>query len=148
MVLALCSLMTAMAREDSGVCGPDVRWHIANDTLWILGTGPMYDFEEKVVYLFSSNGNNSNQAQSAKRLPSSPFRYFSEKVIVIEEGVTYVGSFAFQEQECLNSVILPSSLERIGEGAFEECYKLKSINIPEHVTVIDNRAFILCIYEA
>lgn len=49
-----------------------------------------------------------------------PWRDYSNDItqIVIEEGITYIGSFAFCNFQSLESVILPHSLSEIGICSF------------------------------
>ena len=57
--------------------------------------------------------------------------------VVIEEGVTAVGSGAFMDMTSLESVTLPQKgLNRIGEGAFYGCTALKKIAIPAGVYTV------------
>ncbi len=59
----------------------------------------------------------------------------------LPEGVRVIGENAFASAEYLNSVILPSTLERIENGAFSVCTRLTCIEIPEGVTYVGDRAF-------
>ena len=65
----------------------------------------------------------------------------SIRKVVINEGVTKIGSYAFEDIYYLNTVILPDSLKNIGEGAFAECPNLLSITIPKNVTTIGYAIF-------
>lgn len=72
-----------------------------------------------------------------------PYSSHSSSVtsIVIEEGITSVGSGAFSNFSKLKSVKLPETLEHIDADAFSYCYNLYSINIPDSVQYIGNAAF-------
>lgn len=63
--------------------------------------------------------------------------------VVVEEGVTYIASHAFQYCESLETVSLPSTLTEIGGYAFGGS-GLKSIVIPNSVTFIGGAAFVGC----
>ena len=65
------------------------------------------------------------------------------KTVVIEEGITNIGSNAFCRCALLTSVSIPNSVTSIGSGAFSGC-SLASINIPSNVTSIGSRAFSGC----
>lgn len=71
---------------------------------------------------------------------------YSSKVnkVVIEDGITNVGSNAFDSFEKLITVELPNSIKVIGESAFNECKGLISMDIPEGVEVIESYAFLCC----
>lgn len=78
---------------------------------------------------------------------NSPIGTFSDcKIshIIIEEGITGIGSCLFYECTDLNSVDLPKSLRRIGSRAFYGCTSLESIVIPAGVKEIDSDAFGFC----
>ena len=64
--------------------------------------------------------------------------------LVIEDGVTGVGDFAFGSCQSLAEVSLPDSLKNIGFAAFENCDSLTSITIPKSVTGIEYYAFNYC----
>ena len=64
------------------------------------------------------------------------------KKIVIEDGVTHIGEYAFSGCKNLTSVTIPSSVKTM-EGAFTNCTALTSITIPNSVENIDG-AFSKC----
>ena len=64
--------------------------------------------------------------------------------VVIEEGVTNIGTCAFCSCNSLMSVTIPSSVTSIGFYAFYGCSSLASITIPNSVTVIGPSAFEDC----
>ena len=66
--------------------------------------------------------------------------------IVIENGVTHIGKYAFKNcnNASLTSVNIPNSVTSIGESAFEECTHLTSVTIPASVTSISSWAFYKC----
>ena len=71
---------------------------------------------------------------------------FKEKItnVIIEEGVTSIGSFAFQSCSSLTNVTIPSSVKTIGKQSFDECSSLTSITIPSGITSIGTYAFSEC----
>ena len=66
------------------------------------------------------------------------------KKIVIKEGVTRIGDYAFAGCKNLTSVEIPNSVKSIGVRAFVECINLPSIEIPNSVTSIEEQAFSRC----
>jgi len=64
--------------------------------------------------------------------------------VVIEEGVTFIGDFAFSYCPDLTSVIIPNSVESIGGNAFMGCTGLTSVFIPASGTHLSNTAFEGC----
>ena len=65
--------------------------------------------------------------------------------LIIPEGMTSIGDFAFQNCTGLTSITIPNSVTDIGHNAFEGCRSLTSITIPNSVTSIGNYAFYKCI---
>ena len=64
--------------------------------------------------------------------------------VVISDGVTSVGDFAFRKCSNLTSVNLPNNLTSIGEYAFEFCSSLALTKLPPALTSISYGAFQSC----
>ncbi len=64
--------------------------------------------------------------------------------ITIPDGVTSIGSYAFDNCSSLTAITLPESVTSIGNYAFRDCSSLTSITIPESVTSIGESAFYGC----
>ena len=64
-----------------------------------------------------------------------------EGVVVVPEGVTEIGEYAFEYCTKITSVTIPSSVTKIGEKAFCDCYSLTSIEIQNKATKIAHDAF-------
>jgi hypothetical protein len=61
--------------------------------------------------------------------------------IVINNGITSIGEYAFYRCMALTSVIIPNSVTSIGNYAFYKCYALTAVAIPNSVTNIGKGAF-------
>ena len=67
------------------------------------------------------------------------------KSLVIEEGVTAIGTGAFMNLTKLETVTLPDAeLNKIGEAAFYGCTSLKAIDIPDTVYTVFDYTFKNC----
>ena len=66
------------------------------------------------------------------------------KDLVIPNGVTNIGSYAFASCSGLNSVTIPNSVTNIGDYAFSGCSDLKSVTIPNNITSIGWSVFYCC----
>ena len=136
-LLCLCMLLTllpvnALAAEtvSSGSCGSNLTWELDSDgTLTISGTGEMWDYYIKPWGYRDTPW--SDNCSDVKR-------------IIIEKGVTGIGSVVFYRCNNLCSVTIPNSVTSIGYGAFEGCSSLTSVMIPNSVTSIGNAAFYGC----
>ena len=61
--------------------------------------------------------------------------------INIPKSVTFIGSSAFQNCKNLTNVTIPNSVTSIGDSAFSGCKNLTSVTIPNSVTSIGDDAF-------
>jgi hypothetical protein len=66
------------------------------------------------------------------------------ETLVLEEGMTSIGNYAFFSCIGLPSVTIPNSVTSIGDHAFEYCSGLTSVTIPNSVTDIGSCAFREC----
>lgn len=116
----------------SGKCGENLTWSVdAENVLTISGTGAMWDYEEVV------------DAQGGHT--SAPWYAYSPTELVLEEGITYIGEFAFYRCGFTGGLTLPESLTSIGIYAFSQCYGFTgSLVLPENLTSIGGSAFLLC----
>lgn len=121
----------------SGNCGNNVTYDLTqnNDdttnptyTLTIKGNGEMADFKESDME------------------GRAPWIAQKEKItaVTIENGVTYVGAYAFDHCKKLTQITIHAQLNSIGKGAFRDCEGLTSIEIPKTVTSIGASAFSGC----
>ncbi|MDO5396455.1 MAG: leucine-rich repeat protein [bacterium] len=106
-----------------GQLGDNLTWKLdlATGTLTVSGTGEMID-------------------------DSRPWSTYTSLIrsIVIEEGVTSVGSNSFYGCNNLTEVTLPEGLESIGESAFSSAYNLTGITFPETLKSLGRWAFSGC----
>ena len=66
------------------------------------------------------------------------------KKVLIEDGITNLGNYAFYNCFNLTNIAIPNSITRIGDNVFEGCSSLTSINIPNFLTSIGGSAFEGC----
>ena len=64
--------------------------------------------------------------------------------IIINDSITTIGSYAFEYCESLTRLTIPASVISIGEYAFSGCNNLTEIVVPDSVTYIGSRAFYRC----
>lgn len=72
------------------------------------------------------------------------FISYNEAILKISEGVKVLNSNLFYDNEFIQMVILPESLEIIGKSAFERCSNLKSVTFPRNFEVIGDQVFSGC----
>lgn len=85
---------------DSGYCGDNAQWILFEDgILSIYGTGRMNDWYDESYPTWEEHKNNIN-------------------AVAIDEGITYIGAYAFWKANELYTFIIPSTVTKIGHGAF------------------------------
>lgn len=107
----------------SGTCGGALTWKLdSKGTLTISGTGAMTDYTKSGV---------------------APWNKDCEEIrfVVIENGVTTIGEYAFENCTLLESVVISDSVEKIGKYAFSGCSALKRISLPDSIAQIGDYAF-------
>ena len=126
-------------------CGHEATWTLENGVLTILGTGPMYNFDEWHV-------------DDGHKVPWADLEYHT---IVISDGITHIGDNAFYGDNATSVSIpdsvtsigyhafytssiteleLPSNLQKLGEGAFMMC-QIEEVTIPGSLKTIGQGAF-------
>lgn len=107
---ALLLLFIPTASAASGECGSGVSWELTGGVLTISGSGAMTDYSET---------------------KPAPWQAEKETVraVIVEAGVTTIGSCAFLNMDGLTSVILDASVKKIGDWAFSGCYELALLNL-------------------
>ena len=109
----------------SGTCGDNLTWtyDVTTNTLTISGTGAMYDYETDP---FDMN--------------DGPWGTYASKIknIVIEDGVTSIGDYAFYRCEAVESIAIGSDVGSIGSYAFSYCFELKNITVNNNNSYYSN----------
>ncbi len=73
-----------------------------------------------------------------------PENYKNITSVVLPEGYTSIGDYAFYGCSNLERITLPTTLETIGKDAFAGCVKLQEIIMPDSVTFIGEQSFQMC----
>ena len=112
MLLSIVSVVdfSAFADVKTGKCGDNVTYSLDTETgvLTISGTGKMTAFSRF----------------------DSPFYYNSSvKTVIIENGVTSIGDYAFEGCTRLTSITIPDSVTSIGSNVILGCTSLTSIEV-------------------
>lgn len=107
-------------------CGQNLFWRYNSNTktLQIKGSGEMWP----------------------ARFPSPPWSNYRSDIITIimEDGVTTIGEYAFSDCSSLKNITIPSSVTTIGDYAFSNCSSLTSFAIPSNITTIGQGTFSGC----
>lgn len=109
----------------NGSCGENVTWTLSDDgVLTVGGTGAMTDY--------------ANQTEV-------PWSYGDLKAVVINEGVTHIGDYAFEFAKYITDVTIADSVTSIGDYAFAYCDGIKEITLPAGVTELGDSVFEYCV---
>ncbi len=114
------AVATEIASGTCGAEGDNLTWTLDSDgVLTISGTGDM-------AYYSASN--------------EAPWAEHRETIteIVLPEGITSIGDYAFADCSKVKEVIIPDSVISIYGGAFANCTELAYLRIPKSVKYITN----------
>jgi hypothetical protein len=95
----------------------DIKATFVDGVLTFKGTGEMNDFQ------ITMREDERPWAAHAKEITSA----------VVDEGIVYLGRFAFYGCENLTSVSLPATLKNIGSAAFFGCKSLTTVTLPKNL---------------
>ena len=145
MALSLCATAWADDPVLTGFCGADSSSEKA-ETLtgntWVYGTKTPFstDIYKNVSWKLEKNGETdtytmtiSGSGAMADYLAGSvrPWNSYAGKItkLVVESGVTTVGSRTCYNSAALTEVVLPASVTEIGEFSFSGCKALSTIDL-------------------
>lgn len=131
LLILFCALSCFACADEgliaSGTCGENLTWELdAEGVLAISGTGDMYDFDNDIIIV--------------------PWNSYRNKIkeVVIYNGATSIGTFAFESCESLLKIEIPNSVASIGHCAFSNCISLSNIKMSINITNIGIWAFSNC----
>ena len=107
-----------------GTCGENVTWALdSSGVLTISGTGRMTDYSSEETPSYAENNITS---------------------VIINNGITHIGSNAFYNLSALMSVTIPESVVSIGSSAFSGCTGLSNLSLSDGLSEIGDSAFAGC----
>ena len=109
----------------SGTCGENLTWTLKDGVLTISGTGEMERWHKE---------------------DSAPWAAYRDQItsVVLEEGVTNIGPYAFYNCSNLTNVVIPDGVTHILDNSFQCCSSLTSVVIPDTVVRVGTCAFNEC----
>ena len=101
------------SNTNSGTCGPNLTWTLdADGTLTISGSGTM------------------NNDTLTNKLPWNG-KFEEIKRVIINEGVTSIGDYAFNGCKNIVSVYIPKSMKNMGQSPFNGCTGVTGVYITD-----------------
>ncbi len=136
LLVLMLTTATSWAQEHSGTTTDGLTWSLSQDAsgnytvLTISGTGLMNDYGHTTV-----NGLWRTDA---------PWGWQTLTSVIIKDGVTSIGRYAFIGCQNLESVTIGSGVTSIRDGAINHCDKLTTITLPENVVAVEQGALENC----
>jgi len=117
--------MLAAGIDLSGLELPFINWTLSGDTLTISGKGAMPDYSTT----------------------TPPWEEHKKEIkqIVIEPGITHIGTQSFQYCSNVEFVSLPDTVTSIGKAAFFKCESLPEIELPAGLRFLGDQVFDHCL---
>ncbi|MGN1306138.1 MAG: leucine-rich repeat protein [Faecousia sp.] len=121
----VCTICGVTPLVYQGSCGENLTWSMDMDTgvLTFTGTGAMDEY--------------------ACIPPWDSYNCFVTQV-VMPEGLTSIGSWAFENCVNLTEIDIPSTVTAIDEGAFWNCNRLEALTLPDGLEMIGPQVFSQC----
>jgi len=156
-VICLCALLAVClfalptraeaAVVESGACGENVSYTLDDQgTLIITGTGPMNSWgwfnapwgeDERIVKVIIEEG--------VTNIPPYTFNQCENLAEVsLPNTITSIGNWAFNGCTALNQIVIPDSVETIGDQAFEACDALQKVKLSNSLKTLGSDAFSDC----
>ncbi len=128
----------------SGTTG-DCTWSLDGTVLTISGNGKMGDYDYYTSSPWNTGITEVVIENGVTSIGSYAFRDCTNLTsITIPDSVTSIGNYAFYSCSSLTSVTTGNGVKSIGANAFNDCTSLESVTIGNDVKSIGGRAFCNC----
>ena len=122
--------VTVKAETYKGSCGEGINWTVDTETgvLELTGSG-----DGMLNWYLGGTGEGD----------PSPWHSYKKQVttIMISDGITRIGNYAFSDCVNLTTVIMPDSITEIGKMAFYNSTSLKTIELSENLETLGDGVF-------
>ncbi len=130
--LLCCLSVTAFAADtvQSGTLNDSISWTLDSDgVLTVSGQGAIPAFSKPDIYTITT-----------------PWFPYKDQIfhVVVEEGITEIGQYAFAYLDKAETITLPESTENVRVYAFLDCTSLTEFTFPENVKEFYGDAFLHC----
>ncbi len=148
LLLTVLLIITFPVNAESASCGESVSWNLSNGTLTISGSGEMSDFKDNEFGPWYENRHLITEVvveNGVTSIGSNAFFDCDNLVkVTLADSVTSIGSYAFMECDSLRSVSLGNGITSIGSYAFKFCYSIQSIKFPDSLQFLGLESFQGC----
>ncbi|MCD8332108.1 MAG: leucine-rich repeat domain-containing protein, partial [Oscillospiraceae bacterium] len=132
-VVVLIPTVSMAETTASGTCGADgdnLTWSLSEGVLTISGSGAMADYAK-------------DSTSFAMTLSTAPWDEYKSEIqsVVVEEGVTHIGDYAFFYATNVSELSLPSTLTSVGDYSFYYLGDVEECELPSGLETIGDYAF-------
>ena len=123
-LLLIVAILLMLIYGMKSSCGENLKWNLKDGTLTITGSGRMNDYKGIL---------GERCADGSRRMLCVDTPWEDNKIarIVVEEGVTSIGNFAFAFCPGLKEITLPETVTSIGDSVFDGCGNLETVYVAE-----------------
>ncbi len=148
LLTTLLPVVPVSAAVAEGNCGENITWRLEDGTLTIFGAGGLNDvpgnfqnpwsaYLDQITEIIIENGITSIGSGSFYGCPNLVRVWMADSVVSI-------GSYAFKSCTSLKYLTLSKNLERIGQDAFFDCESLNAVKLPASLEYLGDGAFYRC----
>lgn len=123
-LLLLVAVLLMLIYGMKSSCGENLKWNLKDGTLTITGSGRMNDYKAIL-------GESGKDGSRRMLCVDTPWEDNKVSRIVVEDGVTSIGNFAFAFCPGLKEISLPETVISIGDSVFDGCESLEVIYVAE-----------------
>ncbi len=127
----LCVFPSAAA-EETGICGDNLSWTVADGVLTISGHGAMYwyDMGSAPWYPLRQSIRSAVVEEGVTGLSYCSFFYLTElREVSLPGTLSSLGGMTFYGCRCLPEVLIPAEVNELGEDEFYGCRSLQAIRV-------------------
>ena len=127
-------------KELSGKAGKNVEWYYnaLTNEIHVVGSGRMMD--DPQIFRVQAAAPKLIVEDGVTYIGRYAFSGFEFAEVVIADSVTEIGSYAF-DGSSINKITLNEGLKKIGDNAFSNCSNLTEVKLPSTVESIGAAAF-------
>ena len=123
-LLLIAAVLLVLIYGMKSSCGENLKWNLKDGTLTITGGGRMNDYKG----VLGERGEDGNRRMLGV---DTPWDDHNISRIVVEDGVTSIGNFAFAFCPGLREIVLPDTVTSIGDSVFDGSESLERIYVAE-----------------
>lgn len=112
--------------------GPFYNWQLWGDIFWRLeDTDNDEGGTDLTLHITGKGAIPDTDPDQGETPQSAPWYDLGFQKVVIDEGVTGIGAYAFEGSLAMDEFTIPSTVSSIGESAFSGCPALEVVALPE-----------------